>query len=255
MKVQLAQPTWMDRIKNFLVSGSVPTDPSQARKLRCQSAHYLMQEDKLFKRGYSLPLLRCLDPEVASSSPAHLQSNGQIEAVNKIIKRGLKTRLESLKDRWAEELPEVLWSYRTIPRPSTGETPYDLALGSEAVIPVEIGMLTPRVENFNEQTNSEALLVNLDLLAEKRSHSQLRLAEYHNRMAWYYNARVKVRMFKPGDLVLKKVMQHVEALQPNWEGPYRVLEILRPRAYLSFHLNGRQLPHPWNAEHLRVYYQ
>ncbi|XP_022158215.1 uncharacterized protein LOC111024751 [Momordica charantia] len=65
MDITSARPTWMDPIKDFLVNGSIPADPSQARKLRRQAAHYLMQEGKLFKRGYSLPLLRCLDPEEA----------------------------------------------------------------------------------------------------------------------------------------------------------------------------------------------
>ncbi|XP_022156667.1 uncharacterized protein K02A2.6-like [Momordica charantia] len=37
-----------------------------------------------------------------SLSPTHPKSNGQVEAINKINKRGLKTKLESLKGRWAE---------------------------------------------------------------------------------------------------------------------------------------------------------
>ncbi|XP_022149417.1 protein NYNRIN-like [Momordica charantia] len=81
-----------------------------------------------------------------SSSPAHPKANGQVEAVNKIIKRELKLRLDSRMGRWAEELPEVLWSYQTTPRESTGETPFSLAFGSEAIVPVEIGIPTNRVE-------------------------------------------------------------------------------------------------------------
>ena len=45
------------------------------------------------------------------------------------------------------------------------------------------------------------------------------------------------------------------ALGPTWEGPYRVKEIVRPGTYRLEDLNGRILPHPWNAEHLRKYYQ
>ncbi|XP_022143561.1 uncharacterized protein LOC111013429 [Momordica charantia] len=103
-----------------------------------------------------------------SSSPAHPKANGQVEAVNKIIKRGLKLRLDSRKGRWAEELPEVLWSYRTTLRESTGETPFSLAFGSEAMVPVEIGIPTDRVEQYEPTKNEEELLLNLDLLEEKR---------------------------------------------------------------------------------------
>ena len=45
----------------------------------------------------------------AFSSPAHPQANGQVEAVNKIIKENLKLKLEKLKGAWVEELPHVLW--------------------------------------------------------------------------------------------------------------------------------------------------
>ncbi|XP_058086489.1 uncharacterized protein LOC131233721 [Magnolia sinica] len=44
----------------------------------------------------------------AYSSPRHLQSNGQVEMVNKVIKHHLKTKLEKAKGNWAEEFPFVL---------------------------------------------------------------------------------------------------------------------------------------------------
>ena len=40
------------------------------------------------------------------SSVAHPQSNGQVEAVNKTIKRNLEQKLEGLKNAWVEDYPE-----------------------------------------------------------------------------------------------------------------------------------------------------
>lgn len=54
------------------------------------------------------------------SSLAHPQVNGQVEVVNKIIKRNLKTKLEDLKGSWAEKLLKVLWVYWTTLQTSTG---------------------------------------------------------------------------------------------------------------------------------------
>ncbi|RDX90524.1 hypothetical protein CR513_27595, partial [Mucuna pruriens] len=47
------------------------------------------------------------------TSVEHPQTNGQAEAANRVILRGLRRRLEEAKGRWAEELPQVLWSYDT----------------------------------------------------------------------------------------------------------------------------------------------
>ena len=43
--------------------------------------------------------------------------------------------LQGAKGVWPDELPGVLWAYRTTVRTPTGETPFKLAYGSEAVIP------------------------------------------------------------------------------------------------------------------------
>ncbi|XP_022150862.1 uncharacterized protein LOC111018909 [Momordica charantia] len=255
MKVDTSSPTWMDPIVEF-IKGNPPQESNEQKKMTRRAARFTHREGMLYRRGFSLPLLKCVTPEEGhyilreihegvygnhssarslsakwgvdiigpfplgkgqtkfavvavdyftkwveaealshitesrvtsfiwtnivcrfgipnaivtdngkqfdnakfkdfcrklgishlSSSPAHPKANGQVEAVNKIIKRGLKLRLDSIKGRWAEELPEVLWSYRTTPRESTGETPFSLAFGSEAVVPVEIGIPTDRVE-------------------------------------------------------------------------------------------------------------
>ena len=42
------------------------------------------------------------------SSPAHPQSNGQAEVTIRTLKAALKTKLEDLKGKWVEYLPEVL---------------------------------------------------------------------------------------------------------------------------------------------------
>ena len=55
------------------------------------------------------------------SSPAHSQANGQVEVTNWSLLKIIKTRLEGAKDIWPDELPSVLWAYRTIARTPTGE--------------------------------------------------------------------------------------------------------------------------------------
>ena len=118
----------------------------------------------------------------------------------------IKTQLNEAKGIWPEELPSVLWAYRTTTRTPTGETPFRLTYGNEAVIPAEIGLTSYRVDNHDEARNDEAICLQLDLVDEVRAIAEQRLARYQNRMAKHYNSRVRQRDFKVEDLVLRKVM-------------------------------------------------
>ena len=118
----------------------------------------------------------------------------------------IKTRLEGVKGIWPDELPSVLWAYRTTVRTPTGETPFRLAYGADAVIPAEVGLTRYRVENYSEDKNEEAMRLQLDLVDEVRATAEQRLAQYQNLMAKHYNSNVRHRDFQVGDLVLQKVI-------------------------------------------------
>ena len=153
-----------------------------------------------------------------------------------------------------------MWAYRTTTRTPTGETPFRLTYGTEAVIPVEIGLITWRTNNYDEESNGVQLRSNLDLVDEVRDQAEARTRVYQQRMACYYDRRVKHREFKVGDLVLRKVTLATKdptqgKLGPTWEGPYRVVRFHRTGTYHLEKLDGEALPHPWNAEHLKKYYQ
>lgn len=75
-----------------------------------------------------------------------------------------------------DEVPHVLWAHRTMPKSSTGESPFSLVYGSEEVIPAEIGVPTCRI--FNSDDNDTNLRTNLDLLEERREIASIREARY-----------------------------------------------------------------------------
>ena len=112
------------------------------------------------------------------STPAYPQGNGQAEVVNKVIVSGLKKRLDDAKGKWVEELPHVLWTYRTTPCRSTGETHFSMTYGVEVVIPLETGFLTSRTSSFNLKDNDEQLTKSLNFIEEKRENAMVQLAHY-----------------------------------------------------------------------------
>ena len=85
----------------------------------------------------------------------HPRSNGQDERANAEVLKGLKTRtfkkkLESCGRGSHDELQSVLWSIHTTATKSTGETPFFLIYGAEAVLPHKLRHRSVRVLAFDE---------------------------------------------------------------------------------------------------------
>ena len=81
----------------------------------------------------------------------------------------------------------MLWAYRTTLKSATQETPFALAFGTEAIALVEVGLRSPRIELASVEHNDEALLLNLDLLDEKREQVLKHKEDYQRKTARYYN--------------------------------------------------------------------
>nr|XP_023896291.1 uncharacterized protein LOC112008185 [Quercus suber] len=355
-----SESSWMTPIMSFLQDGHLPQDADEARKIKKRATRFTILNNALYKRGFSMPYLRCVDEGEAEyilrevhegvcgnhagprsltrkimqtgyfwptmqddaakfvrksealatvtetriqgfvwknivcrfgiprtiisdngrqfdcrgfrdfcsglgiknqfSSPGHPQANGQTEVTNRTLLKIIKAKLDDAKGTWPEELPNVLWAYRTTARTPTGETPFRLTYGTEAVIPVEVGVTSTRREVFNEDENDDSLRFDLDCLDEVRDKAFSRMTEYQKKMTEYYNRRVKLRRLDIGDLVLRKVTQATKdptqgKLGPTWEGPYKVIHYSRRGSYHLETLDGRKLPRPWNIEHLKKYHQ
>lgn len=91
----------------------------------------------------------------------HPQTNGHVEAANKVILRELKKRLGKAKGAWSEELPSILWTYHCTPQSTTKETPFRLTYRTDAMIPVEIGEPSFRRKHFQSEENEEELRIEL----------------------------------------------------------------------------------------------
>ena len=117
-----------------------------------------------------------------------------------------KAHLRSIRSGEVMEVQAVLWAYKTMHKSATQETPFALAFGTEAVAPVEIGLKSPRIELTSVEHNGEALRLNLDLLDEKREQVLKHTEDYQRKKTRYYDQKVKPRSYKPGDLVLKKLL-------------------------------------------------
>jgi hypothetical protein len=128
----------------------------------------------------------------------------------------------------------------------------------EAVIPVEVGSPSFRVAHYNSGLNEEGVSLHLDLLQEKREDAHAACAAYQNRVARYYDTKVKPRGFKVGDWVLRKVNLMIREpadgkLGPKWEGPYRIVSSGKKGSYHLATGQGKPVPRAWNVDHLKKY--
>jgi hypothetical protein len=198
--------------------------------------------------------------EVKYVSVAHPRANGQVERANGLIIDGLKKRLydENSKKagRWIQELPHVVWGLRTQPSKATGQTPFFLVYGSEAILPADIMWKSPRVEMYDEGEADEARQLELDSVEEARCAALVQSARYLQGIRRYHDRNVKERSFNVGDLVLRRVQDEagLHKLNTRWEGPYIVKQVARPGSYRLQHPDGQDIPNSWNIQNLRRFF-
>jgi len=185
------------------------------------------------------------------------QTNGQVESANRVILRGLKIRLTEAKGNWPEELSHVLWAYRTTPHSTTGETPFHLTFGTEAVIPVEVKEFSWRTTHqLDHNANVDTTLEELDYIDETRNFAALTEAAIKQATATQNYRKVRPRDFNPVDLILRQAdVGNKNArdgkLEANKEGPYRVTANTGTGVYTLESLGGLPIPRTWNVDKLK----
>ncbi|XP_074346601.1 uncharacterized protein LOC141685397 [Apium graveolens] len=134
-----------------------------------------------------------------------------------------------------------------------------MAYGTEALVPVEVGLESYRTEVYNMETNNFGLRANVDLLEEEREAAHQKNMKYLLKTAQHNDSNIKKRSFGVGDLVLREMVALIPTkqgkLQPNWEGPYKVTEVVHPGTYKLETLSGEAIKNTWHASRLRKFYQ
>ena len=61
--VEETEENWMTPIWNYLKDGKLPDEEGEAHKLLVKAKQYVIEDDKLYKKAYLAPLLRCVGPK------------------------------------------------------------------------------------------------------------------------------------------------------------------------------------------------
>jgi hypothetical protein len=201
------------------------------------------------------------DIKICFTSIAYPRSNGQAEHANAEVLKGLKMRsfnakLEACGKKWLGNLQIILWSIRTTATKPTGETPFFLVYGAEAVLPTDVKFRSPRVLAFDELCQEDLIRDRLLQLEEARCQAVLCTARYQQGLRRYHSHHVRARTLEVGDLVLRRILscEGPHKLSPMWEGPFKVTHIARPDSARLETAEGIPVGNPWNIAHLRKFY-
>ena len=220
-----------------------------------QGTMFTGDEMKEFMEDYGIKHL--------TSTPHYAQANGQAEASNKIIIGILEKMLEDNPRDWPRILSKTLWAYRTSKREATGTSPFALTFGHDAILPLEVCVPSLRVAKQNDLTPaefSEAMLMELEDVDEEILRAFTIMVIQKKKVSRFYNKRIKKKKFKKGNLVCKVILppgtkdRELGKWSPNWEGPFKIYQVLDGNAYWLASLDG--FPHKRfiNGRYLKKYF-
>ena len=123
------------------------------------------------------------------------------------------------------------------------------------VSPCDIIHDSPRVRMYKEREAELDRQDNLDTPEEERDVAKARSAFYQQQARRYQSREVRAKTYNVGELVLRLPDQKKNKLEPKWEGPFIIDQVLTGGAYqLRDASTSRLEPNPWNAARLQRFY-
>ncbi len=224
----------------------------------CVFDHYIPQhgipdalhsdQGRQFESDLIKNLCKLMDIKKLRTSPYHAQCDGAVERFNRTLKDELAKCLFESGREWDEHLPHVALAYNTIDHSSTGFTPFFLAHGREARVPLDVLFIDGSSVNSATNGTPAAFANSLRhrLSAAYRSATAFR-DKAQEQQRHYYDRHVRYTPYKAGDLVLidDPANKH-NKLHPRWVGPYEVLHsIAQPGSLIpvDFAVRDTSKPH------------
>jgi hypothetical protein len=136
------------------------------------------------------------------------------------------------------------------------DTPFNLVYVADAVLSSEIYLESARVAHFYSEYQAKRRELDSILLEERRNTTLINVRKYQESLKKYYNKSVVQRELNIGDLILKKDIRirNKHKFSSPWEGPFIIVDVAAPGAYVMAEVDGAMLPNTWNADQLRKYY-
>jgi hypothetical protein len=170
------------------------------------------------------------------------------------LKKRLHDAANSKGGKWIKELPNAHLGLRTQPSKPTGQSPYFLVYGSEAILPADVMWDSPAVEHYDEGVSEDSRQVDIDGLEEARCAALVLSARYLE--GTLPRSQRQGSSFNVSDLVLRRIQntEGLHKLSSPWEGPFIVAKVTGPGSYRLQTLEGEDVNNSWNVDQLYRFY-
>ncbi|RVW81435.1 hypothetical protein CK203_035147 [Vitis vinifera] len=196
---------WAVDIRTYLQTGALPEDPKRAHKIRVQASLFTLIGGDLYRRSFGGV---CGNHSRGRTLVHQAHSQGYyLPTMSKWVEA---EAYASIKDKDAKRFlcgtshqkPVFHAAADNTPGRPTGNTPFALTYGTDVIIPTEMGMPIARTAVQGQRNEDDELARHLDCTNEARVAASIRMAAYQQKVAAYYNRRVRPRIFKERSLFI-----------------------------------------------------
>nr|GEZ44354.1 reverse transcriptase domain-containing protein [Tanacetum cinerariifolium] len=165
------------------------------------------------------------------STTYHPQTCGQVEVINRGLKRILERTVGENRASWSDKLEDALWAFRTAFKTSVGCTPYRLVYGKACHLPLELehkAYWALKHVNFDLKTAGDHRNLQLNELNELRDQAYENSLIYKEWTKKLHDDKIKNRIFNAGDQVLlfnSRLKIFSGKLKSRWSDPFTISEI------------------------------
>nr|GEU36706.1 hypothetical protein [Tanacetum cinerariifolium] len=256
--------SWMTPIHEYLVSGLLPEDPGELRKIKTDDIVKEVQKGscgfsaeprsmvvRITKQGLGMPRT------IRSKDEKHFR-----EGIFTDLYEGLKVtqsffpitkhmeimnhnekQLARNQQGWVDDLAQVLWVNRTLPRNSQKETPFSLTYSSEAIIPIPKNDVA---KDYNERIKE---------VKKRRGNKEIASIEeafYQSKLRMHHSLRSSHSIYKIEDFVL--LSQSNTRGTQVWQGPHMINEVHRGGHYKIVDASNHSLTQTTKSMNLHKFY-
>ncbi|GJR92085.1 reverse transcriptase domain-containing protein [Tanacetum coccineum] len=195
------------------------------------------------------------------STACHPQSSGQVEVLNRGLKRILEWTVGEYCASWSNKLDDAFWAFRTAFKTLIGCTPYKFVYRKACHLLIELehkAYWALKHCNFDLKSAGDHQKVQMNELNELWDQAYEKSLIYKENTKKIHDSKIKNRVFNVGDLVLlfnSRLKIFSGKLKTRWTGPLTVTQVfpygtieLSQTDGPNLKVNGHRLKHYFGGD-------